>query len=268
MNELIIVEQLPIIKQRLEELKKEIEEKTNVANSLICNEDTIKEVKKTRTELKKQFDELEAQRKHVKNAILTPYNEFEAIYKESVSDLFKACDATLKSKIDDVEGQLKKEKEDEVREYFEEYKECLNIDFINFENASIKIGLSNSMKSLKEQAKSFIDGIKSDLDLIDTQDNKEEILVEYKTSLNAHEAIKKVQERMEAIKHEKALQEELKKAQEQAQERISQVNQVIVDVVEEKEEPKYKTTFTIIGTKAQLKEIKEFIKNVGVEIEQ
>ena len=80
-KELIVIKQLPVIEERLRELSTEIDEKINVALALECTEDSYKDVKKARAELKKQFDELESKRKDVKNAVLTPYNNFEEIYK-------------------------------------------------------------------------------------------------------------------------------------------------------------------------------------------
>lgn len=118
MQELIIVKQLPIIEQHLKEMAAEIDKKTELAKSLVCTEDTAKEVKKVRTDLNKQFAELEEQRKAVKNAVMQPYSDFEAIYKEYVSDKFKNADSTLKLKISEVENELKSQKEKEAKGYF------------------------------------------------------------------------------------------------------------------------------------------------------
>lgn len=269
-KQLIVVEQLPVIKQYLEELKGEILEKVKTANALVCTEDTVKEVKKVRTDLTKQFKELEDQRKAVKNAVMTPYNEFEEIYKENVSDLFKEADATLKAKIDSVEDGIKEEKRKELSEYFEEYKNSLNIGFVSFETMDLKVGLSDSMKSLKEKVSQYLDKINDDLMLIDTQEHKEEILVEYRNSLNVANAITIVNNRIKAIEEEKARQEALSVAKEQEQQRIEQVEQVIVETtpVEEKEqvdEPVYTMTFTVRGTKEQLKGVKNYLESEGLE---
>lgn len=59
------------------------------------------------------------------------------------------------------------------------------------------------MKSLKEQAKAFIDKIVDDLNLIKTQEHKAEILVEYKQTLNVAQAITIVINRFKAIEEEK-----------------------------------------------------------------
>ena len=80
MNELIIVKQLPVIEEHLLALKAEIEEKTARAMNLVCTEDTVKEIKGVRSDLNKEFAELETQRKFVKEQVMKPYEAFESIY--------------------------------------------------------------------------------------------------------------------------------------------------------------------------------------------
>lgn len=267
MNDLIVVEQLPVIKEKLQEIRKEIEAKVEIANALVCTEDSVKDVKKVRAELSKQFKELEEQRKAVKNAILKPYNEFEAIYKENVSAIFLGADNTLKMKIDSVENELKKVKEEEVKEYFNELKEALHINFLDFEKMGLKVNLSDSVKSLKSKVSEYLEKISQDLILIATQEDKEEILIEYKNSFNVANAINYVKARKQAIEEEKARQELLKKAQDEEEKRVNEVNSVIVENVKEEEikvDPVYTMTFSVTGTKEQLKAIKNFIIESGV----
>ena len=103
-DQLIVVKQLPIIEEKLQALSIEIDEKVENALSLVCTEETRKDIKEVRASLTKQFKELEEQRKFVKNAVLDPYNKFEEIYKKCVSDKFKFADSELKKKIDEVEN--------------------------------------------------------------------------------------------------------------------------------------------------------------------
>ena len=58
-QELIIVKQLPIIEERLKGLSIEIDEKVKYAKSLVVSDETVKDVKKVRAELSKEFKELE-----------------------------------------------------------------------------------------------------------------------------------------------------------------------------------------------------------------
>ena len=182
-NDLIVLEQLPKIKYQLEQLSVEIKEKVDKVNNLIVNEDTVKETKQLRAELNKEFNELETQRKQVKQAIMSKYDEFEEIYKENVSNLYKNADAQLKEKIDNVENELKLQKEETLREFFKQYQENFHIEnIVQFEDVGLNITLSASEKSLKDEIVLFCTKISEDLKVINNEENKEEVLLEYKSN--------------------------------------------------------------------------------------
>ena len=279
-NELIIVKQLPQIEEHLKERSEEIEKKVENAKSLICTEENVKTIKEVRAELNKEFKEVETQRKMVKEQILAPYTKFEEIYKTYISDKYKSADIDLKNKIDTVENELKKQKEQEIKEYFEEYKQANNIDFITYEQAKINVTLSASKKSLKEQVKTFIDKIVDDLKLIETQKHKAEILVEYKNDLNVSKAITTVTSRFKAI--EELKQKQLEEAKRIADENIRvqteetkkaldnfNVSKTVVlqKPVEEKQEEILTLKFTVRGTRTKLKELKQFLESGGYDYE-
>jgi len=262
-NEIIEVKQLPVITQKLRELSLEIDKKVEMATKLVCTEESVKEVKKYRADLNKLFEDLENRRKAVKTEILNPYSEFEQVYKECVTEKFANAKKSLDDKVNAVESVIKKEKEDEVRAYFDEYATSEKIDFVNFEQAKINITLSASMKSLREQAKNFIDKIVSDLALIDTQEHKAEIMVEYKQSLNASAAIMNVNNRFKAIEEEKKRQEELAKIQVKEQVVVEKVVEVLEAPTVAVKEEIYTMTFTVKGTKEKLKQLKNYLIQGG-----
>lgn len=273
---IIEVKQLPIIVEQLQEVKAEVTAKVEQALSLVCTEDTVKDVKKVRSDLNKELKDYEERRKAVKTAIMKPYNDFEEIYKDCISDTYKKADTELKGKIDSVENELKEQKKAEVKGYFDEYLTATGIDFVTFENANINVTLSASMKSLKEQAKAFVDKIVDGLNLIDTQEHKDEILYEYKQSLNVSNAITTVANRYKAIEEAKAREEE-RKAREQAEaEAVAKVEEVVEAVAPPtvepiappvEEEKTYTLKFTVRGTMPQLKALKEFLNNGGYDYE-
>lgn len=263
MEDLIIVKQLPVIEEQLQNLSIEIDNKVNNAKALLVNEETVKTVKNVRAELNKDFKELEDKRKQVKEQILTPYTQFEEVYKKYITDKFKSADLELKTKIDEVENGLKHEIEKEVKDYFGEYKTSKNIEFINFEQSNINITLSASKKSLKEQVKIFIDKVEDDINLIKTQDYKDEILVEYMKTLNISKSITEVQERHFKLEQVSQKQEESKEIKEQEQKRIEKVENIIAPV----EEQKYKVKFEVTATKVKLQELKQFLNNGGYKYE-
>ncbi len=280
-KELIIVKQLPQIEEHLKDLSTEIDRKVENAKSLVCTEESIKTIKQVRADLNKEFKEVETQRKAVKEQILAPYMQFEEVYKTYISEKYKSADIDLKQKIDSTENELKAQKGQEIRDYFEEYKTANNIDFVNFEQANINVTLTASKKSLKEQVKKFIDEIVDDLKLIETQECKEEILVEYKQTLNISRAIQDVANRHKLLEEEKRKQEELKskqleEAQRQAEISIKEqeiatkeaLNNFVIEApkVEEQEEV-LTLKFTVKGTRTKLKELKKFLEDGGYDYE-
>lgn len=205
-KDLIVVKQLPIIEENLKKISEEIDKKVELANSLACTEGTVKDVKKARAELSKQFKGLETQRKDVKEKVTKPYDDFEEVYKKYISDKFKEADRILKEKIDAVEDELKNQKKEEVKAYFDEMCVKEKIDFVTFEQTKTNITLTASMKSLKENINNFFKNIVKDLSLIETQEHKEEMLIEYKKSLEVERSIASVIERykeLEKIHREK-----------------------------------------------------------------
>lgn len=274
-DEIIVIKQLPQIEEHLQTIKTQVTEKVNAALSLICTEDTIKSVKAVRADLNKDLKEFEERRKAVKKAIMTPYEAFESVYKDCISDTYKKADVELKAKIDSVENELKVQKTAEVKGYFDEYRDSKianGITWIGFANANINVTLSASMKSLKEQAKSFIDRICDDLSLIDTQEHKDEILYEYKQSLNVSSAITTVANRYKAIEAAKAEEEERKAREQAAAEAAAKVEAIAPPIVEPiappvEEEPVLTLKFTVRGKRSKLRELKEFLERGNYDYE-
>lgn len=276
-KDLIEVKQLPVIEEQLKNVSTVIDERVKNATNLVCTEETVKTIKEIRAELNKDYKEFEEQRKTVKEQILKPYTDFEDIYKKCISDKFRNADIILKGKIETVEKELKDKREQEVKDHFEEYKVANNIDFITYEQAKINVTLSASMKSLKEQAKVFIDKVVNDLKLINTQEHKAEILVEYKQTLNVSNAITTVTNRFKAIEEEKKKKEqksvhiEMNKNHEITKESHEQLenifNKPLEQPIEQKQEDILTLRFTVRGTRTKLKELKEFLENGGYNYE-
>lgn len=291
-NSLIVVEQLPVIKEQLQSIKIRFAEETAKAQRLVCSEETLKEVRAKRAELTKVFKALEEKRKAAKNAILSPYEEFERVYKECVTDIYKPCDEELAGKIKSVEDELKAQKRKEAQIFFDEYAKNKGIDFVRLEHTGMNITLSSSKKSIHTQIKAFLDKVYDELKLIEVQPYSAEILVEYKTTLNVAQAITRVSERHKAIEEEQRRQESAKAAMEAQEASIRAVEQAAEESAPPKaedfmpptiEEPdpteerissespamekEYETTFKVTGTLVQLKALKAFLEEGGYSYE-
>lgn len=278
--ELIRVVQLPEIEEHLQSIKVAVTQKVNDALSLVCTEDTVKSVKAVRAELNKDFKEFEECRKDVKKTIMSPYEQFEAVYKECISDTYKKADIELKAKIDSVENELKKAKRTEVEAYFEECSKSVGVDFVRLSDLNLNITLSASVKSLKRQVKEYFDKVIQDLALIATLDHTTEILVEYRKTLDVSDAVLTVQERHKAIAEQEKRNAEASVIAEKQTETVEKVEKAVRESVAEEisapeveeappegNEPVYEATFRVTGTLAQLKALKKFLKDGGYQYE-
>ena len=278
--ELIRVVQLPEIEEHLQSIKVAVTQKVNDALSLVCTEDTVKSVKAVRADLNKDLKDFEERRKAVKKAIMSPYEQFEAVYKECISDTYKKADAELKAKIDSVENELKEAKRTEVEAYFEECSKSVGVDFVRLSDLNLNITLSASVKALKRQVKEYFDKVIQDLALIATLEHTTEILVEYRKTLDVSDAVLTVQERHKAIAEQEKRNAEASIIAEKQAETVEKVEKAVRESVTEEisapeveeappegNEPVYEATFRVTGTLAQLKALKKFLNDGGYQYE-
>lgn len=266
-NEIVKIEQMPKVFSQLEMIGKFIDECVKDIDILPCTEENKNEVKKKRTEINNILKELDDRRKFIKNKILEPYETFNEKYEQECKGKLLSASEILKTKIDTIEEQQKQEKEDELREFVEQHCEANKVH-IDFNAIGLNITLSASIKSLKEQAKLFIERIASDLKLIELEEFKDEILLEYnKNGFDFSKA------KLGVITRKKQL-EEIKKQQEERQLQFDE-EEKIVEKVEEIVAPKeiiedediITITFTITDTKENIIKVREYMKKEGIKYE-
>jgi len=197
--------QLPVIQHRVTETGRRVSERIEALNlsKQVATEDTIRALKILRSELNKESASFEEQKKVIKDALLAPYNEFEALYKSNIIEKYKAAEELLKAKINNFELTIKGEKRRQLIAYFDEYCKSLKIDFVPFDKVLPDgVGLSVSITKYKESIDVFMDRVVTDLKLIKTEEFADEIMVEYKKTLNQPMSILTVRERKEAERKE------------------------------------------------------------------
>lgn len=213
--DLIVINQLPVISEQLDKVKAEIQRRTAFADTVTVSEENRQEIKKMRAAMNAEKSRLDEVYKTALEKVIAPIQAVQDKYKDCVG-LYTKANSQLKAKIDVIEDGLKLEKENSVKEYFEELVTAKKIDFISFERLGLKITLSVSEKKLKEQVNNIVERVATDLKAIEIQENKEEILVEYKKSLNVSEAVSIVDARHKAIQAEK--ERKAKQAEQRARE--------------------------------------------------
>lgn len=274
-NEIVKIEQMPKVFSQLEKIGEIIKKKTSDLDKLECTEANKQEVKSRRTEINNTLALLEAKKKEIKNKLLEPYNVFEEKYNKECKEKLQNASSILTEKINNIEVQQKLEKEQELREFADEYFSHYMIkDVVKFEDIGLNITLSASIKSLKEQTKAFCERISNDLKLIDLEEYKDEIVIEYLKNLDFAKSKMLIVERHRQLEEIKKREEELKAQQEQEQEVVEKVEEVeeeikppveIIDVEAQEVEEIFTATFTVKTTKAKLKALKNFMESEEIE---
>ena len=264
------------IESNMQEVKAYVQNLNKYYKNVPFNEETIKEAKEEKAKINKFKNIVSDYRKNIVSEYKKPINLFEDTSKETeklLEDTYK----TINVQVSNFEDKQKQQKEKEIQAYFEEYKISKNIDFIKYEQAKINVTITASVKSLKEQAKTFIDKIENDLNLIETQEHKAEILVEYKQTLNVSQSITTVINRFKAIEEEKKKQEEKvvhiemnenHEITKRTYEELENVfNKPLQQPKEEKQEDILTINFKASGTRTLLKELKKFMDERGIKYE-
>lgn len=253
------------IESNMKEVKGYVENLNNYYKNISFTEETMKEAKDEKSKVNKFKKQVSDYRKNIIAEYNKPIKAFEDTAKETERLLTETYN-TINQQVANYENKQKEIKEQEIKDYFEEYKKANNIDFITYEQARINVTLSASKKSLKEQAKVFIDKIKDDLNLIETQEHKAEILVEYKQTLNVSNAITTVVNRLKAVNEEKQKQEEFIKEVSKAVIIPAEENPYAIQK-QEKSEKTYTITFKVTETAPRLKQLKDYLIREGYQYE-
>ena len=282
------VTQKPIIAYKmLEIISKNVGDKIQSLNieSLEPTDDNLSLIKRTRADLTKDFNDLENQRKMVKEIIMKDYNLFEDDYKKLISSLFKNADDQLKSLATTVEDKILSVKIDGIKEYFNEEN---TFEFIKFDDLGLKIIKSKSDKSIKTEIDEYLANIKMSISTIATLPNKERVLAKFQMSRDLNRSISETnieiqrEEQIKSQNEERELQAEERRLMLEESQRIAKAQfredmtqsqfieeyqQVPMPQSDIEEEQVFKCSFSVFATKAQLKQCKEFFAQIGVKYE-
>lgn len=277
MSVLISLKITPEIYQELEAVKAELESLAKEALSLACTEDTVREVKKVRTELHHRYQDLEVQRKALKSAYMKPYDEFNLIYK-TVTDSLTQADKELKNRIDTVTQSLLEEKTSKLQCFFTEQAQVLDVPWVQWEQIGCRVVNSGSDKKYREQISLALEQVVVDLSVVNNLPNRDLVTSFYMQNLQLSLSI--------------ALAEEQERAMEVAKQRIGQAlaqaeedtaredaNRAMLEELAEPElmeliepvavpmEEMAVATFTVTATKTMLLNLKKFLDDGGYQYE-
>lgn len=259
LNEIVKIESLPKIFEQLDVLGELVDEKLKGIEELECTEENKTEVKNKRTEINNMLTVLESKRKEIKKAINTPYDLFNEKYESVTKKKLENASNTLKSKIDTIENRQKEIGLENIKKYFNEYSEHLNIhvdfDLMNLNVTLTGLGKNLEGKKYKDEIKVKLDNIASDLRLIELEEFREEILYEYNKNLDFAKSKLMVIQRHQEIDRLKEQEERIQEIKEQEQIIEEKVDEVIIapkEIIED--EDIITVSFTVTGTKEKIKE--------------
>lgn len=275
LNKLIVIEQLPKIKETLGVISDEIDRRIENALNLECTEESKTKVKQARADLNKIKSTLEERRKVVKEQVIAPYLAFEQVYNELVKDKLVRADDILKERITSIEIEQREQKIANLLEFTKEYIKYYELEsIVEPKQVFPKVTLSKSEKSLKSEIKGELERIATDIKVIKQEDNAEEVLSYYLENgydyakaklevLNRHQKIEElknvvVDSTVEVLDREIALDREIV-----VEEKIT----TPIELKEEDIDELIECEFKVLATKEQLIKIKDFLKDLGVKYE-
>lgn len=220
---------------------------------MVYTQDDIKVLKTLLADYRKKVKAVNDERISFKNQYMQPYDEVHNKIKLELTDPANDKFAKATKIINTFENNLKKAKEDEVREYFIQENQQ---ELISFEQLQLKVNLTTTVASLKKEVDEKLSRINTDIALIDTQEYKDRILVEYFKTLDAPSAIMYVNN---AIKQEQALAEltsqaETKVVPTKATEQAKQVKQAKLN----------RYVFRLECNTNDLVEVRNFLQSKGI----
>lgn len=261
---LIRVTQLPVIEEQLRTVKDRVDASVEQALALVCNEETLAAVKNTRADIGRQFKELEDMRKSVKKAVMGPYERFEAVYRECVTEPFHRADADLKGKIDATEREIKGRCEKQLEAYFQELCAVNHVDFLTFAQTGVKVDMASARaktpKKLMDQLRVMVEGCAQAMATIDGMEHGDEIAVEYKKCLDLTFAIRLVTEHHQKLEAERQRKAEAEAACIRVAPRPEPAEVTPVPKrVQKAAVERLTCTFTVTDTRERLKLLKNFL---------
>ena len=244
---------------------------------VVFTAETKEDAEKEKADINKFKKQVEDFRKQIVAKYNEPIKLFEDTAKQTEKLLKETYDLiNVQVKAFDDE-QLEKVKE-KVESYFNEYAQSKNVDFVNFSQMNISItkclltSTGNLTKKIQEQINEFVDRCSKDVELINTLEHKEEILIEYKKTLKSAESIALVMDRYKQLEEMKQEKESTKEQVINDEEMLKKIDSLSAPKVEKKtnenQEEILELKFKVRHTRAKLIALKEFLDNGGYDYEQ
>lgn len=198
----IVVKQGIVEFKGFEKLKQEAIQLSEQIEKVEVTDENIQSSKKMLAAVNKRVKEMEDRRISIKKEMLEPYNEFEKQVKEIVA-IVKDADGVVRKQVKDLEEKERQVKEDTIREIF--YKRFNQYDFdgvfdyIDFIKPQ-HLNKSVSLKSVESEMVDWLEKKDTDMKVINSLPNRQEVLSEYLDTKDLSVAINIANDREERKK--------------------------------------------------------------------
>lgn len=160
-NEVIIPDKIDF---NYEELKQELNEKVKIYETLVYNDDQIKQAKTDKANLNRLKKALNAERLKREREYMAPFNQFKAQINEIIGIIDKPI-SVIDRQIKEAEEQKKLEKAHKIEELFEEFTKPKWVKLEAIYNSKW-LNATCSMKSIREEIENRLEQINNDLDML------------------------------------------------------------------------------------------------------
>lgn len=264
-DNVIRIETMPKVFYQLEIIGNELNKTLKDIESFECDEQTKQDIKKTKANITKFKNLMEDKRKTIKKELLKDYEVFNEKYENEIKNKLINTEQILNEKIKNVEYEQIKEKTSILFDFYKEWVEYYHLEgIVPFERIPIKITLSASEKSLKEQIKTFLEKVSFDMECISSEEFRSEVLYEYvNNGYDYTKAKLKVKERLETMQSVSTWQDNMAEKVKVEEEIIEKVDEIVKPIVIETQEITIK--FTLM--REEIRELNEFLKEHNFEYE-
>ena len=230
-------------------------------SGIIVTEDTLKECKKTLTELRKLSKELNAKRLEKQRQYETPVKEFKAqidAYINQINDVI----SDIKQGTDEFEEKRKAEKQEAIQNLINEMAGNYGVDPETIEIDKKWLNKSTTMKKITEEIANKMkekQRLDDDWKIIKKYAQDKGMLADhYQTYIGV----------FSAFEIEKMIDEDADKKAEQDRNQAEELMfaKAVDEETGEIKQAIQQVTFTIKGTEEQLNQVAAYLKNSGVEI--
>lgn len=230
-------------------------------SGVVVTEDTLKECKKTLTELRKLSKELNAKRLEKQRQYETPVKEFKAqidAYINQINDVI----SDIKQGTDEFEEKRKAEKQEAIQNLINEMASNYGVDPETIEIDKKWLNKSTTMKKITEEIANKMkekQHLDDDWKIIKKYAQDKGMLADhYQTYIGV----------FSAFEIEKMIDEDADKKAEQERNQAEKLMfaKAVDEETGEIKQAIQQVTFTIKGTEEQLNQVAAYLKNSGVEI--